>query len=308
MPADRFHTPTLADHHAPPDRSCHEDPAVLRAEALRQLRWQQGVWTRILTTHAPGTPCLVASTDRAGLYNGLDLLRRAGEDVPSRFYRRGAYVPTTAGGTATSVRVSDLLVDITQALRWFDPEPGAQGQIDPSARPRPRAAVEPLPPDGLACSPTNADRTTLGLQRPPEAGAVGGASGAGGSRQAGRGGSRVNWSWAQTDEAHAAAAGGWIVGDRVRARANTINVRTGSTGTVMGFSEAGGHPLVDFAGSGPALIRADHLESDDDATLAARSPAARSSGTTRLSATPRPPAVEAAGVLPQLDWFDQPPQ
>ena len=112
----------------------------------------------------------------------------------------------------------------------------------------------------------------------------------------------MNWSWKQTDEAHDAAAGGWIVGDRVRARANKINVRAGSGGTVMGFSGAGGHPLVNFAGSGLTLIRAEHLEPGDDASIAARSPSA-----TRLSATPRPPAVQAASVLPELDWFDQPP-
>jgi hypothetical protein len=114
--------------------------------------------------------------------------------------------------------------------------------------------------------------------------------------------------WKQMEEGHAAAAGGWIVGDRVRARANEINVRTGSEGTVRGFSGAGGHPLVNFAGSGLVLIRAEHLDPGDDAPSAARSPAARSSDTTRLSATPRPAPVEAASVLPPLDWFDQPPQ
>jgi hypothetical protein len=305
MPADRFHTSMLAAHHGLTGRICHEDPAMLRAEALRQLRWQQGVWMSVLTAHAPGTPCLVASTDRAGLHNGLDLLRQAGEDVPSRFYRREAYVQTTAGGTAMSVRVSDLLVDITQALRWFDSEPSAQGQIVPFARPRPRAAVEPLPSDGLACSSASADSTTSGIQRPPGAGAMEGASSAGGSRHASRGGARVIWK--QMEKDLDAAAGGWIVGDRVRARANKINVRTGSEGTVRGFSGAGGHPLVDFAGSGLVLIRAEHLEPGDDEPIVSRSPAARSSRTTRLSATPRPPAAEVAGVLPLLDWFDQPP-
>jgi hypothetical protein len=306
MPTDHFQTPTLAHHHAPPGRIRREDPAMLRAEALRQLRWQQGVWLSILAAHAPGTPCLVAFTESAGLHSGLDLLRRAGEDVPSRFYRRGAYVQTTAGGTATSVRVSDLLVDITQALRWFDSEPSAQGQIVPFACPRPIAIVEPLPPDGLACSPAKADSTTLSIQRPPEAGAVGGASGAGGSRHTSRGGSRV--AWKQLEEGHDAAAGGLSVGDRVRARANKINVRTGSEGTVTGFSGAGGHPLVNFTGFGLVLIRAEHLELDDDETIAVRSPAASSPATIRLSATPRPPAVEAASLLPTLDWFDQPPQ
>ena len=54
--------------------------------------------------------------------------------------------------------------------------------------------------------------------------------------------------WKPTDEGHEAAAGEWTAGDRVKARANTIKVRTGSPGTVMGFSTVGGHPLVDFAG------------------------------------------------------------
>jgi hypothetical protein len=278
---------------------------MLRAEALGQLRWQQGVWMRLLTAHASGTPCLVDSAERARLHTSLDMLQRAGEDVPLRFYRHGACVPATAGSTATSERVADLLVDITQVLRWFDAEPPARGQIAPSVRLQPRAAVEPLPPDGLAGSPASDDRTPPDLERPPGTGAVGGASSAGGSRPASRGGVRATWK--QMEEGHDAAAGGWIVGDRVRARANEINVRAGSEGTVRGFSGVGGHPLVDFAGSGLVLIRAEHLEPGDDAPIAARSPAARSSGTTRLSATPRPPAVEAAGVLPQLDWFDQPP-
>ena len=100
----------------------------------------------------------------------------------------------------------------------------------------------------------------------------------------------------------------WTVGDPVTARANTIKVRAGSRGTVVGFSGVGGHPLVDFAGSGLVLIRAEHLERDDDATTEARSPGRpRSSGTTRLSATPRPPAVAAAPPPPPPDWFDRPP-
>ena len=115
--------------------------------------------------------------------------------------------------------------------------------------------------------------------------------------------------WKPTDEGHEAAAGGWVVGDRVRARANEIKVRAGSRGTVMGFSSVGGHPLVDFAGSGLVLIRAEHLERDDDSTPESRSPGGpRSSGTTRLSSTPRPSAIEAAPSPPPPDWFDRPPQ
>jgi len=120
------------------------------------------------------------------------------------------------------------------------------------------------------------------------------------------GGSGVNWK--PTDEGHAAAAGEWAVGDQVAARANEIKVRTGSRGTVVGFSAVGGHPLVDFVGSGLVLIRAEHLARDDDSTTGARAPGRRrSSGTTRLSDTPRPAAVAVAPLPPPPDWFDRPP-
>src|SRR4051794_23960669 len=111
-----------------------------------------------------------------------------------------------------------------------------------------------------------------------------------------------------TDEDRDAAAGEWSVGDRVTARTNDIKVRTGCRGTVVGFSSVGGHPLVDFAGSGLVLIRAEHLDRDGDAPPEAKPPGrSRSSGTTRLSATPRPPAVAAAPPPPLPDWFDLPP-
>jgi hypothetical protein len=115
--------------------------------------------------------------------------------------------------------------------------------------------------------------------------------------------------WNPRDEGHEAAAGEWTVGDHVAARANEIKVRAGSLGTVVGFSAVGGHPLVDFAGSGLVLIRAEHLARDDDSTIEARIPARRRSpGTTRLSDTPRAPAVAAAPLPPPPDWFDRPPQ
>src|ERR671911_1528220 len=105
------------------------------------------------------------------------------------------------------------------------------------------------------------------------------------------------------------AAGEWTVDDRVQACANAIKVRAGSRGTVVGFSSVGGHPLVDFAGSGLVLIRAEHLERAGDAPPEARSPGRpRSSGTTRLSDTPRARAVVAAPSPPPPDWFDRPPQ
>ena len=115
--------------------------------------------------------------------------------------------------------------------------------------------------------------------------------------------------WKPRDEDHAAAAGEWTVGDQVAARANGIKVRAGSRGTVVGFSAVGGHPLVDFAGSGLVLIRAEHLARDDDSTTETRTPGRpRSSGTTRLSDTPRARAVVAAPSPPPPDWFDRPPQ
>src|SRR5215212_2265557 len=110
--------------------------------------------------------------------------------------------------------------------------------------------------------------------------------------------------WNSKDEGHEAAAGEWIVGDCVAARANEIKVRAGSRGTVVGFSAVGGHPLVDFAGSGLVLIRAEHLARDDDSTIEARIHGRpRSAGTTRLSNTPRPPAVAAAPPPQPPDWF-----
>jgi len=108
--------------------------------------------------------------------------------------------------------------------------------------------------------------------------------------------------WKPTDESHAAAAGGWTVGDRVTARANPIKVPAGSRGTVVGFSEAGGHPLVGFDGVGLVLIRAEHLKRDGEAP-----PTRPSSDTARLSATPRPSPAKAEPSPPPLDWFDRPP-
>jgi hypothetical protein len=116
-------------------------------------------------------------------------------------------------------------------------------------------------------------------------------------------------SWKPTDADVAAAAGEWIVGDQVKARANEIKVRAGSQGTVMGFSSVGGHPLVDFRGSGLVLIRAEHLERNNDSPSAVRAPGRLgSSGTTRLSSTPRPRAVALALPPPVPDWCDRPPQ
>jgi hypothetical protein len=215
--------------------------AAARALALRQLRWQQREWARLLATPAPGTPCRIAPADRARFTDCLDLLRAAGEDVPSWLSQRGAL---------PSVRLTDLVADLTRVLARFDPEPGCWAQ--------------------------------------------------GASADAGRGPSVVQ-------------SPAWIVGDRVTARATAITVRAGSCGTVVGFSGAGGHPLVDFDGPGRVLIRAEHLQAEhreggDEAPAEATSPGRpRSSGTPRLSATPRPPAVAVAPAPPPADWCDQPP-
>jgi len=115
--------------------------------------------------------------------------------------------------------------------------------------------------------------------------------------------------WKPTNEDREAAAGEWTVGDHVAARVNEIKVRAGSRGTVMGFSTVGGHPLVDFAGSGLVLIRAEHLARADESTVEAGTPGrSRFPGTTRLSDTPRPPAVVAALPPPVPDWFERPSQ
>jgi len=119
----------------------------------------------------------------------------------------------------------------------------------------------------------------------------------------------LGMNWKPTDNAFAAAAGEWTVGDQVRARTNEIKVPGGSQGTVVGFSSVGGHPLVDFRNSGLFLIRAEHLERDDDSLPSARATGRLGSpGTTRLSSTPRPRAVAVRPPPPLPDWFDRPPQ
>jgi hypothetical protein len=102
----------------------HPGNALLRTEAVRQLRWQQRHWAQTLATHAPGTPCLVPSADQAGLTDGLDLLRAAGEDIPAWLYQRGSLLRTANGasGPAASVRLVSLLAHINHVLEWCDPE------------------------------------------------------------------------------------------------------------------------------------------------------------------------------------------
>jgi hypothetical protein len=124
MEATRFETLTSARHDVPPGPDFRAGNALLRTEAVRQLRWQQRDWARILARHAPGTPCLIPSAGRAGLTDGLDLLREAGEDVPARLYQRGSLVRTAnaASGPAASVSLVSLLANVNRVLEWCDPE------------------------------------------------------------------------------------------------------------------------------------------------------------------------------------------
>jgi hypothetical protein len=303
MDADRFATRVLSR----PDPQGGPGPgtvnATLRAEALRQLRWQQREWTRILATKDPG---LIAVAARAGFTDGLDLLREAGEDVPSWLSRRGSPVRITDGTSGATARVglTKLLADLTQALAWFDPEPSAPDQAGSAERPQPGAAGDRGPCVGGSPAPTP-EHAAPGFRITSGAGTPECTSGGGVPQGVGQGGGRLTGK--PTDEGHDAAAGEWTVGDRVRARANAITVPAGRRGTIRGFSSGGGHPLVDFHGSGLVLVRADRLDRDDNAPAEASSPGRpRSSGTTRLSATPRPPTVAAMPPPPPSDWCDRP--
>ena len=51
---------------APPALTSSDVNAALRAEALRQLHWQQQEWERRLATDPPGAPCLIALAHRSG--------------------------------------------------------------------------------------------------------------------------------------------------------------------------------------------------------------------------------------------------
>jgi hypothetical protein len=128
MTSDRVDTFTPGLPNAQIGPGLGEGNALLRTEALRQLHWQRMDWMRLLATHALGTPCLVAATNRPGLHDGLDLLREAGEAVPARLYWRGSLVRSRdlAGGTTANVSLVGLLAGVTEALEWFDPEGSGQ--------------------------------------------------------------------------------------------------------------------------------------------------------------------------------------
>jgi hypothetical protein len=271
MGGNRFDSFTFARHDARPSPGSSTANVLRRAEVLRVLRREQRRWASILATHVPGTPCLASSADRAGFNSALDLLQEAGANVPSGLYQRGLPVRTldAASGTAASERLPDLLADVTRVLAWCDLEPSDWVQGVSSARPRPGAGAEPRIHGELACASTNVGSPAAGVRTIQGAGTAGCARGVGRSRQGGPGGGRVSWN--PTDEDYEAAAGEWSVGDRVTARANALTARAGSRGTVVGFSGAGGHPLVDFDGSGRVLIRADQLGHDGDSPIEATS-------------------------------------
>ncbi len=350
MDTDRFATRTSARLDPHGDPAFRRVNTALRAEALRQLRWQQREWERLLAPHAPGTLPLIAFADPTGFTQGLDLLREAGEDVPSWLYRRGARERATEGASGTTrVSLARLVADLTQVLAWFDPQPSAWDQGVSTERPWPGADAASARTQTAATATTNTTAAAgpeahpdiangatvpqahrgaaIGLDHVPQrkvdsgvhhpdppflrAYQAGSARSEGSSRPVGHDALAVTWK--PTDAGHDAAAGDWTIGDRVTARATAITVRAGSCGTVVGFSGVGGHPLVDVDGSGRVLIRADqlraeHWEGDDDAPAEARSPGRpRASGTTRLSATPRPPMVVATLPPPPPDWFDRQP-
>ena len=93
------------------------------------MHLQQREWAGTLTTHSPGTPCLVVPAARAGLTDGLDMRRQAGEDVPSWVDQGGSLVWTRDAASSTArVPLADLLADITRVLAGFDSAPSALGE------------------------------------------------------------------------------------------------------------------------------------------------------------------------------------
>jgi hypothetical protein len=76
-------TPAL--HGTDGDFSAGGGHRAVRAEAVRQLRWLQRAWARTLATHTRGASGLIGPTARARRTDSPDVLRQAGEDVPSWF-------------------------------------------------------------------------------------------------------------------------------------------------------------------------------------------------------------------------------
>jgi hypothetical protein len=97
------------------DFSARGGHGAVRAEAVRQVRWLQRALARTLSTHTPGASGLTVPTARAGRTDDPDVLRQAGEDVPSWVDLGGSLVGTVAAARGTaSVRPADLLADRTR--------------------------------------------------------------------------------------------------------------------------------------------------------------------------------------------------
>jgi hypothetical protein len=119
------------------DSGVRADNGALRAEALRQLRWQQRALARALTIHTPGTPYLVVPAARAGVNDGPDWLWQAGDNVPSWFDQGRSLLWTIGAARRTeSVRLADLSAEITRMLAWFDSAPRPLGASVAPAHPR----------------------------------------------------------------------------------------------------------------------------------------------------------------------------
>jgi hypothetical protein len=110
--------------------------AELRAEVLRQLRWQQQQWQQVIAQAPPRAPVLTSPQDREWFHGCLDVLRDAGEEVPQTFYRRGSVIPKSheAGRETASISLTALVADVTRALAYFseeaDDDPGAPSPRD----------------------------------------------------------------------------------------------------------------------------------------------------------------------------------
>ena len=98
--------------------------AQVRAEVLRQLRWQQQQWQQMIAQAPPGAPVRTSPHDREWFHGCLDVLRDAGEEVPQVFYRRGSVIPKSheAGRETASISLTALVADLTRALAYFTAE------------------------------------------------------------------------------------------------------------------------------------------------------------------------------------------
>jgi hypothetical protein len=92
------------------------------------------------------------------------------------------------------------------------------------------------------------------------------------------------------------------IGDTVRVLPNPVKAPVGSIGTVVGFTEMGGHPLVAFAANGRSLIPARCLE--QVAGPAPQRPA--DPARVPLGDAVRIRAVDPVSAAPMVDWAEAP--